>query len=160
MIFCTVGGQMPFDRLVRAVDDWAESRGRDDVVAQTGPTDLVTRRVRAVPFLAPPEYARVFEESRAVVSHAGMGTILTALTAGKPLLVLPRRGDLQETRNDHQIATARRFLGREGLLVAMDESELLARLDELEYMPPPARIAREASPELLAAVREFVHRSS
>ena len=36
-------------------------------------------------------------KSEAIVSHAGMGTILTALEFGKPLIVVHFRGDLQET---------------------------------------------------------------
>ena len=67
----------------------------------------------------------------AIVAHAGMGTILTALELGKPLLVLPRRASLGEHRNEHQLATARRFADTGRLAVAFDESELAQRLDEL-----------------------------
>ncbi len=54
------------------------------------------------------------QAATAIVAHAGMGTILTALEMGKPLLVMPRRAALGEHRNDHQLATASRFaeLGR------------------------------------------------
>lgn len=34
MIFVAVGTQLPFDRLIGAVDKWAASRGRNDVHAQ------------------------------------------------------------------------------------------------------------------------------
>ena len=37
MIFVTVGTQLPFDRLIRAVDNWAKAAGRRDVFAQIGP---------------------------------------------------------------------------------------------------------------------------
>ena len=40
MIFVTVGHQMPFDRLIAAVDAWAGARGRSDVFAQIGTTSL------------------------------------------------------------------------------------------------------------------------
>ncbi len=35
MIFVTVGEQLPFDRLVRAVDEWAAASGKE-VFAQIG----------------------------------------------------------------------------------------------------------------------------
>ena len=36
MILVTVGSQLPFDRLVRAVETWARAAGRTDVVFQVG----------------------------------------------------------------------------------------------------------------------------
>ena len=36
MIFVTVGSQLPFDRLVRAVDDWAAGNGGAAAFAQIG----------------------------------------------------------------------------------------------------------------------------
>lgn len=156
MIFGTVGGQLPFDRLVRAIDLWAASRGRADVLIQVGPSDIKLESARAVPMLAPPEFDRTFEEARVVVSHAGMGTILTALTRGKPLLVMPRRAELGEHRNDHQLATAAQFEGRPGILVAWSEEELLEKLDELERTPAPETIDGHAEPGLIAALQDFI----
>jgi UDP-N-acetylglucosamine transferase subunit ALG13 len=60
-----------------------------------------------------------------------MGSILSALSLGKPLLILPRREDLGEHRNDHQRATAGWVAGRRGVFVAADEAELPGLLDEL-----------------------------
>ena len=37
MIFVTVGTQLAFDRMIKAVDEWAGARGRTDVFAQVGP---------------------------------------------------------------------------------------------------------------------------
>jgi UDP-N-acetylglucosamine transferase subunit ALG13 len=157
VILVTVGGQMPFDRLVTAVDEWAGRRGRNDVFAQIGPTALRPRNVRWTHLLEPDEFRRQVVAADAIVAHAGMGSILTALEHGKPILVMPRRGDLKETRNDHQVATAERFreLGR--VVVARDESELPQRLDELSALRASSAIPPHASPELLAALRAFVH---
>lgn len=86
-----------------------------------------------------------------------MGSILTALELGKPILVMPRRGDLDETRNDHQLATARHFLSQGRVAVAFDELELAAKLDQLDRLLPPTRISTQASPQLLAVLNRFVH---
>src|SRR5579859_3180811 len=109
MIFVTVGAQMPFDRLVRTVDLWAGRKGRRDVFAQVGPTALSPSNIAYEKFLDPASFRAKVEEASVIIAHAGMGSILTALEAGKPILILPRRGDLKETRNDHQVATAQRF---------------------------------------------------
>ena len=109
MILVTVGAQMPFDRLVRTVDDWAGRAGRSDVFAQIGHTRWRPRHLQWTAFIEPDEFRARAREAAVLVAHAGTGSILTALELGRPILVMPRRADLRETRNDHQIATATRF---------------------------------------------------
>jgi UDP-N-acetylglucosamine transferase subunit ALG13 len=157
LIFVTVGAQMPFDRLVGWVDDWALANDRGDVVAQIGPTGFVPRRLRVLPFLDPPEFRRTMEAADVIVSHAGMGTILTALELGKPILVVPRLGRQGETRNDHQVATADRFAADGLVCVAATPEELALRLRELEAgTGVRARISSRADDALLARIRAFV----
>lgn len=155
MIFVTVGAQMPFDRLIARVDEWAGARARTDVFAQIGPSEYRARHIETTPFLAPADFRSRVESCSAIVSHAGMGTIITALQYAKPLLVLPRLGDLGETRNDHQTSTARRFAESGRVLAAFDDDELMAQLDQIDRLPATTRIADRASPELLAHVRRF-----
>jgi UDP-N-acetylglucosamine transferase subunit ALG13 len=85
-----------------------------------------------------------------------MGSILTALELGKPIIVMPRRRDLGEHRNDHQLATAAHFRERGNVRVAQDERELEHLLDDLATLRPAARISKTASPALIAALRAFV----
>ena len=156
MIFVTVGAQMHFDRLIQAVDDWAAERGRTDVIAQVGPSEYTARCIETVRSLDPAAFRAHAERATALVAHAGMGTIITALELGKPLLVFPRDFARRETRNDHQVATARHFASSGRVLAAFDEPELRRRLDEVESFGPSSRIGREASQELVARIRAFV----
>ena len=156
MILVTVGAQMPFDRMTRAVDAWAGERGRSDVFAQIGTTDFVPQHIQWTPFLEPDEFRTRVDAADILVAHAGMGSILTALQAGKPILVMPRRGDFRETRNDHQVATAKRFLEMGRVAVAFDEEELKSKLDTLDSMEAAGTISPWASPELIAGIREFI----
>ena len=73
MIFATVGSQEPFDRLIRAVDEWAASRGRFDVLAQIGNSNLRPRHIEFTKFLEPLEFNRLIREASVVIAHAGMG---------------------------------------------------------------------------------------
>jgi len=180
VIFVTVGAQMPFDRLVRAVDDWA-GRGRvpAEIFAQIGPSPLRPRHMRWTRFLTPGEFLAQVGAADLLVAHAGMGSIITALEHGKPLLIMPRRGELGETRNDHQVATAHRFRGLGSVDVAFDEQELVVRLDRFESRPlsertvavpcphrsagcawaavaPCAPHPGTACPHLLASLRNFI----
>ncbi|MGE0792104.1 MAG: glycosyltransferase [Sandaracinaceae bacterium] len=155
-LFVTVGAQMPFDRLIRAVDSWAGAHPRHRVRAQIGETDLVVRHCEAHRFLQPAEFDRAYDDADAIVGHAGIGTLFAAMERGTPIAVLPRQARLRETRNDHQIATARRFESRDGVLVAWTEAELPAVLDALVLAPAASRLAPHASAPLLGAIARFI----
>ena len=145
MIFLTVGAQMPFDRLVRLVDCWASSRSDVEVVAQIGKSSYRPEGFRRTFRLMSPTHYRVcVERSSLLVSHAGMGTILTAERHHKPLIIFPRQGALRETRNDHQGTTAEKLRGRGWLHVAMNAEELLSHLDGASHLQshPPHESSR------------------
>lgn len=156
MIFVTVGHQTPFDRLIEAMDGWAAQSGRD-CLAQIGDGRYEPRHMRFERWMSPQRFQEAMQQASAIVAHAGTGTILSAMQLGKPLLVLPRHSSRQETRNDHQIATARHFAAAGHVLAANDAAELVQLLPQVERQAPRERIGGEASPQLLAAVRAFVH---
>lgn len=161
LIFLTVGTHEPFDRLVRCVDDWCSERGRDDEVFGqiTKRADYHPTHFKAVPWLNPAEYQKQFREADFIVSHAGMGSILTALSMQKPIVILPRRGHLHETRNDHQFATTQRFQSRPGIFVAQEEVELPEILHRLAdgNVTAGQKISPFADEQLIDAVRNFIH---
>lgn len=159
MILVTVGAQMPFDRMVEAVDSWAAARGRSDLFAQVGEASYTPKHLQWSAFTTPAEFRRLVEEAELIVAHAGMGTIITALELGKPILVMPRRAALRETRSDHQVATARQ-LSLQGLVnVAWDERELLQKLDhEIGRMKAADKVANHASSALCETVASFIKR--
>lgn len=151
---------MPFDRLVRTVDEWAGQNRSEEVFAQIGETSWRPRFIEFARWLAPAEYREKVKACSAMVSHAGMGSIITALEFGKPILVMPRRGDLGETRNDHQAATARRFQEREGVAVAFDEHELGQKLSMIQDLSIGMTVSPWASPKLLSTIEQFVAASA
>jgi UDP-N-acetylglucosamine transferase subunit ALG13 len=156
VILVTVGTQLAFDRLVGAVDRWAAAHPPGTVFAQIGPSALRPSHIAHERFIPPAECRERMRAAEAIVAHAGMGTILTALEMGKPLLVMPRRAALGEHRNDHQIATARRFAELGSVGVAFDEHELPARLDALGRLDGGDRIGPHAPEPLMATLRAFI----
>lgn len=156
MIFATVGSQEPFDRLIRAVDDWARAQGRSDVFAQIGNSTFRPSYIKFAQFLDPDEFNRAIREATIVVAHAGMGSIISALEKGKPIVVMPRRGKFRETRNDHQVATAERFGSHGQVIVANDEHDFAEKLDYALTVPGNNPIAMEATPRLISTIRGFL----
>jgi UDP-N-acetylglucosamine transferase subunit ALG13 len=155
-VFVTVGTQLPFDRLVRTVDEWAGRHPHAKVFGQIGPTTYHPRHMQWAQFIEADECRRRVKEATAVVAHAGMGTIITSLELGTPIVVVPRQASLGEHRNDHQIATARNLLAQNRVIVAFDEEHLLEKLAHLERLPGARGVSRYARPQLLAVLREFI----
>jgi UDP-N-acetylglucosamine transferase subunit ALG13 len=157
VIFLTVGTQLPFDRLVSAVDAWSARHSDVPVfgqIGEPGPSGYWPKHFRAEAFLPVDRAHELFERASLVVSHAGMGSIITALTRARPIVVMPRRADLGEMRNDHQLATAERFAAR--VMVAHDAAELSHYLDahraNASHAPRPP-LGPFAEPRLIEAIR-------
>jgi UDP-N-acetylglucosamine transferase subunit ALG13 len=137
MIFLTVGTEYPFDRLVRAIDDMiAQGELFDDVFAQIGYGGYRPKYMNWSEMMPRTDYETQVNECRGVISHAGMGTIISCIEQEKPLLVMPRRAAYGELVSDHQIGSARKFFERGDILLASDEKELSARLLEFKNFTP------------------------
>ena len=156
MIFVTVGHQMPFDRLIRLVDRWAAQHRNAEIFAQIGRAEYRPENFSCTEFLDPAGFERRVHDCSAVVGHAGTGSIIQALLEDKPLLVLPRLGRLNETRNDHQVGTARHFAAAGQLLMAADDDDFVRLLGKVEAFRPKSLIGKSASPQLIAEIRQFV----
>jgi len=157
VIFVTVGAQMPFDRLVKAVDHWARASGRDDVFAQIGLSEYHPLNMQSTQFLSPEEFKHKYETAKVIVAHAGTGSLITALQLRKPILIMPRRASLRETRNDHQVATSEQFRRFDSVTVAWDENELIEKLGNIDNLCGGSQgIEPYASNELIKAMREFI----
>lgn len=155
-LFVTVGTQFPFDRLVRCVDEWLESHREVQAFAQVGPTAFKPRNMEYGPFIDAERCRREAAQASVIIAHAGMGSILTALELGKPIIVMPRHAALDEHRNDHQHSTAQHMLAQGRVIVAFDEAHLLEKLNHLDSFYESPAIHRHASPRLLGALRRFV----
>lgn len=157
MIFVTVGTQLAFDRLVDAVDAWAGANPTEEVIGQIGPSTLARHNMQCSPFVSPKEADANFRRASLIVAHAGMGSILTALRFQKPILIMPRKAELGEHRNDHQWATAKWLGSRPGVTVAWDADELTAALDRRVSLSSGGGISEHASPELIQSLAKFIN---
>lgn len=158
MIFVTVGTQLAFDRLIVAIDQWAENNGHAEIYAQIGPTNYSPKNFPNSRFLSPQEFNDKVKESRLIISHAGMGTIITALQYRKRLLVFPRIAEKGEHRNNHQISTAKKLIERKLVDVAMNEEELNVYLNSGGFITG-GQISPFATPELISAIKNFLDES-
>lgn len=146
MIFVTVGTHhQPFERML---DGLAPLDGGELVVQYgTGaPPPGVSRAEAFMPF---DEMLSHFREADAVLTHAGVGSILCATREGHVPLVVPRRHELGEHVDDHQSELTRALADR-GSVVAIWEMGELA--DALAAVPERRQVQVESRAALGAAV--------
>jgi UDP-N-acetylglucosamine transferase subunit ALG13 len=147
MIFVTIGSMFPFDRLIRAVDNLAPAFPGEDFFAQVGdgayrPTNLKFERM-----LSAGDFRKTLASAKLVVAHAGMGSVISAMEAGKPIVIVPRRPGLGEVTTDHQLATARWLTGRPGVYAALDETEIGETLTRALSAPTVGDAMPSSAPE-------------
>jgi len=135
MILVTVGTQLPFDRLIGYINEWCSlEKSPPQLTVQVGDSNINSEYFECVKSIEPRDFSSIVTKCDFIVSHAGMGSILTALKYSKPVVILPRSAKLGEHRNDHQFHTARSFKNTPGVYVVESKEELfdiLTRKDEL-----------------------------
>lgn len=156
-LFVTVGSMLPFDRLVRAIDGFVATRPDIEAFAQVGETRHRPSHMQSRQMMTPAEYRRMFEGADIIVSHVGIGTVITASELCKPLVMLPRQMELQEVTSRHQQATARWLAGRPGVHIVGTEDELPAKIDEVVGSHGVSDFESDTRAALIRAVREFIH---
>lgn len=122
-VVVTVGTQERFgfrrllDRLSAVVPDhWS-------VTWQTGGTDVSGLGIDARPWIPSDEMDHLMADADIVVSHAGTGSALTALRAGRVPILVPRDRGTGEHVDDHQELTAT-YLSSRGLAVVSHVDDL------------------------------------
>lgn len=155
MILLTVGMQLGFDRLVKAMDDLAPELGME-VIAQTGKGAYRPRNMIAREKIAPEEFEGLVRQCRLVVSHAGIGTVLTAQRFSRPILLFPRRFEMGEHRNDHQVATVQNLEGRSGILVAYEADELRDKIANGLTLDPGKAPVSPSALQLRQTIGRFI----
>lgn len=160
MIFVTTGTQEPFDRLLKIISKLAHESDEEIVIqAKTGL--IFPNHVTVKDFVTPIEFGDLFGKADLVISHAGMGTIISALQNRKPLVVFPRIASLGEHRNEHQMATARKMKELDLVSVVFDEEELYVLLEsylmsDTTLLKSENALSKYASLSLINSIESFI----
>jgi len=159
LIFASVGSMLPFERLVRTVDDWAYAHPSEDVFIQIGDTEYEPKHAPFARMVSMIEYRQRLRDCHLFVAHAGMGSILQALEDRKQTLMLPRHQEWGEHTTDHQIHTAERFGNLPGLKVVDTVEDLYREMSTLLEAPLVIAdaISNQASPGLITGIRDFLN---
>lgn len=142
-----------FDRLIAWVDDWQRRRTGVACFFQTG-TSAPPIDGAWTPYLPYDELVHRMESATAVVCHGGPATIMDSRYAGVRPIVVPRRPDLGEHVDNHQILFSSRLSALGDVWLVERQGALDTALDLAVATPDAYRLQGERA-EIDESVRAF-----
>lgn len=121
MIFLTLGTQkFNFIRLLKAVER-AINKGviKDKVIAQIGNNAFQSDKMECMTFIDKKSFNQYMNDARFIISHAGTGSIVSALKNNKKIIVAARLAKYNEHIDNHQLEILNLF-ARKNLIIPLN----------------------------------------
>ena len=137
MILVLLGTQNnSFHRLLEEVDKNIENGNiQEKVVVQAGFTKYKSKNMEIFDMVPQDKFDKLINEADIVITHGGVGSMVSAIKKGKKVIAVPRLKKYGEHVNDHQKEIIETFR-KQGLIIGIDDvSELpqaLKKVRDLE----------------------------
>ena len=111
MIFVTLGTQdKPFTRLLEAIQKQIDAGViKDKVIVQAGYTKFESDDMKIYELINMDEFDKLIKECDILITHGGVGNILTGLKYNKKIIAAARLEKYGEHTNDHQLQIVDKF---------------------------------------------------
>jgi len=120
-----------FNRLLREVDRLIEQKKIDEeVFAQIGHSDYKPKNYDAVDFLDKDIFERKVSDCDMLITHSGVGSIISGINKGKPVIVVPRLKKYNEHVDDHQLEIAKAFSQKNYVMMCSEINDLEKIIEE------------------------------
>ena len=138
MILVTLGTQdKDFSRLLKAVDKQIENGTiKEKVIVQAGSTEYKSKNMKIFDLMDSDEFNSLMSKANLVITHGGVGTILTALKKDKKVIAASRLAKYGEHHNDHQKQIVKEFAKRGYILELKDFNKLGKIIEKSKSFKP------------------------
>jgi len=129
LILILLGTQdKPFTRLLEVVDK-AIKKGdiKEEVIAQIGFTKYSSENIKTFDLIPKDEYEKIISEADLIITHAGVGSILTGLKKNKKVIAAARLKEYGEHTNNHQLEILNEF-NNKGYILKLDKFNELPKI--------------------------------
>ena len=105
MILVTLGTQdKGFERLLVAIDHEIDNKKiKDKVIVQAGCTKYESKNMEIFDLIPNDKFEDLITKCDLLITHGGVGSILSGLLHGKVVIAAPRLAKYNEHVNDHQL---------------------------------------------------------
>lgn len=138
MIFVTLGtNDESFGRLLKAIDKEIEKKTiKERVVVQAGCTKYESKNMEIFDLISRDEFDKLISECDLLITHGGVGSILTGITKGKKVIAVPRLAKYKEHGNDHQLQIVENFSKKKYILAVKDMNKLGKIIEKSKTFKP------------------------
>lgn len=138
MIFITLGTQdKPFTRLLDKVESLLkEKKIKTRVVVQAGCTKYKSKYMEIFELLPMDEFEKMMDSCDILITHGGVGSIVTGLKKNKKVLAVARLKKYGEHTNDHQLQIIEEFSKKGYILPVNDLDDLEKILNQVDKFKP------------------------
>lgn len=138
MILVILGTQdKPFKRLLKAVEKQIElSNIQEEVIVQAGSTKFKSDKMKILDYISIEEFKKIVQKADLIITHAGVGSILTGLKYNKKIIAAARLKKYGEHVNDHQEQILENFYERGYILKLENFNKLDEVLEESKEFKP------------------------
>lgn len=139
MILVVLGTQdKRFERLLKVVEE-AIDQGviKEEVMVQAGCTVYDSSKMNVVDYVDMTTFEQWMKDCRLLITHGGVGTIMSALRNKKPVIACARLAKYGEHHNDHQCEIIETFYEKGYLIPLRDGQSLKEALSEVENFVVP-----------------------
>jgi len=155
-IFVVVGTLFAFDRLIGEMDKWAKKNPEVKIIAQIGKTGIAPENMTYHRKIEAKLFNEIYDQSDLIVSHAGMGVVLKALMINKPIVILPRKLELNEHTTDHQMATTKALDKKNLVHIAWELEDLMKFLEEPQKIKSKTTITEFAPEPIISNLSKYI----
>lgn len=138
MILITLGTQdKEFTRLLDAVQKEIDKGNiKDKVVVQAGHTKYESKDMEIFDLIDREKFSELISKCDLLITHGGVGSIITGLQNDKKVIVAPRLAKYNEHMNDHQIQITENFSRMKYILPLYENDDLGKVLKKAEKFKP------------------------
>lgn len=156
MILVTVGThRQGFERLIKAVDKLVEkNKIKDKVTIQIGYSNYVPKNCKWFKFIDKDKFENLCKKSSLIITHAGVGSIMTSLKYNKPTIVVPRLKKFNEHRDDHQLQITKELEKQKRIIAIYDTNSLKEAIEKARKWKPKKITRRN---KILHLINNFLY---
>lgn len=156
MIFVTLGTQdKQFKRLLELIDKEIENKTiKDKVIVQKGNTKYESKNMEIYDFLSKEDYEKYMKECKILITHGGVGSILTGIEYGKVVIACPRLSKYHEHVNDHQVQIVDSF-SKSKYILALKDFSSFSKVYEKALSFKPKKFESHTN-EVIAKLEEYI----
>ena len=139
MILVTLGTQdKKFYRLLDIIQKEVDKGNiKDEVIVQAGfSSDYKSKNMKIFDLIPLKKFDKLVKECDILITHGGVGSIITGLKYNKKVIALPRLKKYKEHTNDHQVQIVNNFTNNGYILSISEDGNLEDVLKKIKSFKP------------------------